>query len=268
MTPLDRPRLLARSARRRWIGRSLDIREQAASTNDLAHAAAESASPPESGHVIIAEHQSAGRGQRGRVWSAPPGSALLFSVLLEPPSELSAPAFLTGWAAIAAAWTLRSLGLPAVIKWPNDLLVEDRKIAGILVERRQATVVGMGLNVSIQPHEFPSDVRIPATSVEIELGRPIDRSDLFNQILDQLDHIFAEALERGLEPIWRQWTELSQDLVGRPVRVTLSAGELTGELIDLRPDRGARLLLPSGLTHPIPPEQIIRVDRHPKQTTS
>lgn len=261
MKPLDTKRLLDRADERRAIGRSFDVHQQAASTNDLAHHAGESPSPRASGHVIVAEHQTAGRGQRGRTWSAPPRSALLFSILLEPPTLVASPPFLTAWGAIGLAWTLRDLGLAARIKWPNDVLIDHRKIAGILVERRQATVVGIGLNVSVQSEEFPADLRLPATSVEIELGRPVDRTDLFNQLLDQLDALYTDALVRGLEPLWQQWTELAQDFRGEGVRVLLNEGQKIGKLLDLRPDRGARLILPDGKEESIPSELILRVEK-------
>ncbi len=261
MMPLDTKRLLDRASRRRAIGQSFDIHQQAASTNDLAHQAGESSQPPPSGHIILAEHQTAGRGQRGRTWSAPPRSALLFSILLEPPPLLSSPPFLTAWGAIGIAWTIRDLGLPARIKWPNDVLIDDRKVSGILVERRQATIVGIGLNVSVRPEDFPDDLRLPATSIEIELGRPIDRTDLFNQILDQLDALYTDALARGLEPLWQQWTELALDFRGEGVRILLHDGQQIGKLIDLRPDRGARIILPDGLEQSIPPELILRIEK-------
>jgi BirA family biotin operon repressor/biotin-[acetyl-CoA-carboxylase] ligase len=261
MTPLDQKRLLDRARRRQSIGRSVDIHQQAASTNDLAHQAGESSQPPPSGHIIIAEHQTAGRGQRGRTWSAPPRSALLFSVLLDPPPILASPPFLTAWGAIGMAWTLRDWGLPARIKWPNDVLIDDRKVSGILVERRQATIVGIGVNVSVRPEDFPADLRLPATSIEIELGRPVDRTDIFNQLLDQLDALYTDTLARGLEPLWRQWTELAQDFRGDAVRVLLNEGQKIGKLIDVRPDRGARLILPDGQEESIPPELILRVEK-------
>lgn len=271
MMPLDVDRLRRLADKRSIIGRTFDHRLQTESTSDLAHAAWETASPalptPAVGHVFVAESQTAGRGQRGRSWSAPAGSALLFSILLDPPQAHSAPSFITAWAAVGVAWTLRELGLLAVIKWPNDLLIDERKICGILVERRRATVVGIGLNVSIRPDQFPSDLRLPATSIQTELGRPIDRAELLDRLLDQLDTLYLDATHRGLEPLWQQWTELSQNLIGQNVRVTLSQGESIGTLLDLRPDRGARLRTIDGPEISFPSETIWRIDRLPSASS-
>jgi BirA family transcriptional regulator, biotin operon repressor / biotin---[acetyl-CoA-carboxylase] ligase len=268
MIPLDVERLRRSGARRSHIGRSLQVHDQTASTNDLAHEAAGEANSPPAGHVIVAEHQTSGRGQRGRTWTAPARSALLFSIVVNPPPTLDSPSFLTAWAAVGIAWILRELGLPAVIKWPNDVLVEDRKISGILVERRLATVVGAGLNVSVRPEDFPTDVRLPATSIEMELGRPVDRTEILQQLLDQLDRLYADALDRGLEPLWQQWTELSQRQIGQWVRIVRTAGDDSGRLLDLRPDRGATLLRGDGETIIILPESILRVEHEEPETTS
>jgi BirA family transcriptional regulator, biotin operon repressor / biotin---[acetyl-CoA-carboxylase] ligase len=134
------------------------------STNDRARELAEAGAP--SGTVVTAGEQSAGRGRRGRVWTAPPGEALLYSAILRPLElehvllPLSVP--------VAVCVAIESVApFQGRIKWPNDVWIDEAKVAGVLIEARppQWAVIGIGVNVSIAPDEFPRDLRWPATSV-------------------------------------------------------------------------------------------------------
>jgi BirA family biotin operon repressor/biotin-[acetyl-CoA-carboxylase] ligase len=134
------------------------------STNDRARELAEAGTP--SGTVVTADEQSAGRGRHGRVWSAPPGSALLYSAVLRPLDErhgllpLAVPLAVCGALESVAPVSCR-------VKWPNDVWVDEAKVAGVLIEARPPdwAVIGVGVNVSIAPEEFPDDLRWPATSL-------------------------------------------------------------------------------------------------------
>jgi BirA family biotin operon repressor/biotin-[acetyl-CoA-carboxylase] ligase len=265
MNPLKRESVQSASSRRSTIGRQIEILESTDSTNDRCHELADHSGAD--GLVIIAEHQTSGRGQRGRVWSAPRYSSLLFSVLLYPTNELAAAPFLTAWAASAVAEVLRERSLDARIKWPNDVLIEGRKICGILVEQRIATVVGIGLNVAVKPDEFPDDLRLPATSLEMETGQSIDRTELFNNLLDRLDSSYESAVLNGPNEIWWRWPALAENLIDAPVLITTASEQLIGRLVELRPDRGARVLLPSGTSRTILPEYLLRVERQPEPGT-
>jgi len=134
------------------------------STNDVARALAEAGAP--SGTVVTASAQSAGRGRHGRVWSAPPGKALLFSAILAP---LEADhALLPIAVPVAVCEAIESVAdVRCAIKWPNDVWIDRRKVSGILIEARfpRWAVIGIGVNVAIEPDEFPDDLRWPATSV-------------------------------------------------------------------------------------------------------
>ena len=259
MTPLFRTEVDRTASSRQIVGRRVEILSDTDSTNDRCHDRA--TNPADEGLVIIAEHQSAGRGQRGRVWSAPRYSSLLFSILLHPKGELATAPFLTAWAASAVAEVMRERSLDARIKWPNDVLIDGRKICGILVEQRIATVVGIGLNVAIEPDDFPSDLRLPATSLQIETGQPVDRTALFNQLLDRLDKSYSAALLQGPQEIWWRWPALAENLIDRDVLVTTTTEQCAGRLVELRPDRGARIVLPNGTPRSIPPEHLLRVER-------
>jgi BirA family transcriptional regulator, biotin operon repressor / biotin---[acetyl-CoA-carboxylase] ligase len=134
------------------------------STNDRARELAEAGAP--SGTIVTAAEQSAGRGRHGRVWSAPPGRALLLSAILRPLGlehsllPLAAP--------IAVCEAIESLApVECAIKWPNDVWLDERKVAGVLIEARPPdwAVIGIGVNVAIEPDEFPDDLRWPAASI-------------------------------------------------------------------------------------------------------
>ena len=161
------------------VGRRIAVWKRVSSTNDVAVRAA--GSTANEGLVILAEEQTAGRGRRGRAWTAPPGSSILMSVLLFPPAALAETAWLTALGAVAtaevvAAWTGLDAGI--TIKWPNDVRVGGRKIAGVLVERGQGAVIGIGLNANVESGAFPPELRATATSLCIITGRRIDRSEL------------------------------------------------------------------------------------------
>src|SRR5262249_9429163 len=136
------------------------------------------------GLVILAEEQTAGRGRRGRAWTAPPRSSILMSVLLFPEGPLAEPAWLTALGALAVAevvtaWT----GFDARIKWPNDVRVAGKKIAGVLVERGAAAVIGIGVNANLSPEDFPEELRQTATSLRTLTGQRVDRSELARDLI-------------------------------------------------------------------------------------
>jgi len=145
----------------RRLGRQTIVFNQLDSTNTFAAPLADD--PANDGLVVVAREQTAGRGQYGRVWQAPPGSSVLMSVLLFPPAPLRRPALLTAWAAVSVCETILQLAkLQAKIKWPNDVLIHGKKVCGILIEQRTgasaefplATVVGVGLNITQSAEMF------------------------------------------------------------------------------------------------------------------
>jgi BirA family transcriptional regulator, biotin operon repressor / biotin---[acetyl-CoA-carboxylase] ligase len=134
------------------------------STNERARELAASGAP--SGAVVTVDEQSAGRGRRGRAWSAPPGGALLYSAILRPLDERHA--LLPLAVSLAVCDAVEAVApLSCRVKWPNDVWVQERKLAGVLIEARPPdwAVIGIGVNVAIEPDEFPADLRWPATSV-------------------------------------------------------------------------------------------------------
>jgi BirA family transcriptional regulator, biotin operon repressor / biotin---[acetyl-CoA-carboxylase] ligase len=196
--------------------------------------------------LIVAEEQTAGRGRSGRKWFTPPNSALAFSLILRPTKlELAQPTRTTGLGALALVECLRKLGLQSQIKWPNDVLIKGRKVAGILVESGwtgtslDSLILGMGVNV-LTASEPPADqVSFPATSLESELGKPIDRTLLLKEILSALIKWRPQVGSRGFLEAW----EKSLAFFGQEVLVQ-NDNELprSGRLMGLEPDGSLRLL--------------------------
>jgi BirA family transcriptional regulator, biotin operon repressor / biotin---[acetyl-CoA-carboxylase] ligase len=137
------------------------------------------------GAVVVADEQTAGRGRLGRRWFAPAGTSLLCSLQLRPASPTERLPELTGVAARACAEAIAGVtGLEPELKFPNDVLVDGRKIAGILAEAREGRVVlGIGINVNVPASELPEDVAHPATSLLAETGRELDRAELLAELL-------------------------------------------------------------------------------------
>jgi BirA family biotin operon repressor/biotin-[acetyl-CoA-carboxylase] ligase len=251
----------------RRIGRRLAVWTQVTSTNDLATRAGSSAS--NDGLVVLAEEQTAGRGRRGRTWVAPPSSSILMSVLLFVPPHVARaapePAFGCAWltllgaiatAEVVASWT----GAEPGIKWPNDVRVGGRKIAGILVERARRSrapdgghesvlsgepgsgiVIGIGLNVNVDRDQFPRELHDTATSLQIEShGAILDRSEVARDLIRGLDHWYEASLLGGCATLNSPWRARCEHL-GRMVAVTTPAGALAGRLTDIDIDEGLTL---------------------------
>ena len=148
------------------------------------------------GAVVTADEQTAGRGRLGRRWLAPPGTSLLCSIQLRPTVVASRLPELTGVATRACAQAIEEVaGILPEVKFPNDLLVDSRKLAGILAEAREGRVVlGVGVNVNIRATDLPLDVDKPATSLLLETGRKVDRANLLVAVLDRLEATYREWL--------------------------------------------------------------------------
>jgi BirA family biotin operon repressor/biotin-[acetyl-CoA-carboxylase] ligase len=213
----------------RVVGRRIAVWNRVGSTNDLAAKAASSRA--NDGLVILAEEQTSGRGRRGRSWSAPGGSSILMSVLLFPPPILDDLGWLTALGAVAVSEVVAEFaGLDPRIKWPNDVRVDGKKIAGILVERGQGTVLGIGLNVNVE--DFPDELRDSATSVQRLVGRPLDRSEIARSLIQRLDFHHNQAIEKGPESLDEPYRRKSEHL-DHQVEVSTGSEIVVGRLIGL-----------------------------------
>ena len=245
--PLDAAALRSRAVRPGALWREIEVVESTGSTNaDLLARAL--AGEPE-GTVLAAEEQRAGRGRMGRAWTSPPRAALTFSLLLKPavpPARRGWLPLLTG-VAVAEAVT-KATGVETGLKWPNDLLAADAKLAGILAEAAgDAVVVGIGLNVSTEPAEFPSPRpgALPATSLRAAGATAPDREDILLAILEGFEHWYRAWQQAGGDPdrsgLRPEYTRLSAT-IGRTVRAELPGGQaLSGPAVGV--DSDGRLLV-------------------------
>ena len=202
------------------------------------------------GAVAAAEHQTAGRGRSGRRWDDAPSTALLFSVLLRPPAAapLSQLSLVVGLAVAVAIE--READLSAVVTWPNDVLVDGCKVAGILLEASEAVVVcGIGINVNQQEPDLPPVTRTPATSLQLVTGRPFDRGIILAAVLVELERCYVDWLAGGLACLGDE-LERRNALRGRRVSVADRAGTAGAIAADGRLtivlDRGDTVLVESG----------------------
>jgi BirA family biotin operon repressor/biotin-[acetyl-CoA-carboxylase] ligase len=237
--PAGRPRLDAS----RLPDHQVEVVEEAGSTNVLVAERAQADGPE--GLVIVAEHQTAGRGRFDRAWETPARSALTFSVLLRPTAAAATWPWIPLLTGYEVGKALRAAGFDATMKWPNDVLIGERKVAGILVERVEtargpAAVVGVGLNVGMTADELP----VPeATSLAIE-GEAPDRTELLGLLLDTLWEGYVAWQEGGEAATSRLAASyaVACSTIGRPVRVDLPSGEvLTGTATGIDP--AGRLLV-------------------------
>lgn len=204
-------------------GFRLEVREVTGSTNDDVREAAAAGAP--AGLVIAAERQQAGRGRRGAAWVCPPGEGLAFSVLLRPSEKKALWPRLSLAAGLAVAEGLDRHGVAAEVKWPNDIWIGGRKIAGILVEAGEDfVVVGIGLNVGVT--EFPEALADTATSLALEFGTAADRPAVLASVLGRLQ-VWERMIGAEFEELLRRFRERCA-LTGKPVRLTCADGLLTG----------------------------------------
>jgi len=182
---------------RATIGRQIIVLQQTSSTNDAILQVATANS--NQGLVLFAEHQTAGRGQRGNRWESAAGKGLWFSILLRPGIQIDESGRLTIWAIEAVSDVIRTeFSLEPAIKLPNDVQLFERKVAGVLVEMRaqekapHLAVVGIGINVNQSMEDFPKELQSRAISLAITLGSPVDRQKLAAAVLRYLDRTYRE----------------------------------------------------------------------------
>jgi BirA family biotin operon repressor/biotin-[acetyl-CoA-carboxylase] ligase len=235
----DRARFEAALATRA-LGRSLVLRVEADSTNDVAWEAM--ASGGADGTTVIAERQPAGRGRAGRRWHLTPGRGLALSVALAPVSGRRETALLPLAAGLALAEALESLGAAPELKWPNDVLIRGAKLAGILAESRRVpgrgdvVVVGVGINVLDTGDDFPGELRPRVTSLAIE-GMNTTREAVAAAFLGAFERWCDSLRANGGGPLIETWSARAR-FWGRPVVVQTPAGELHGVALRLDPDGG------------------------------
>ena len=232
--------LLSRLGSTKVIGRDIRVFQETTSTNDVVEKLAHDG--VKEGVVVFAESQTRGRGRMGRKWISPPGKGLWFSVLLRPNFHPQEATRLT----IASATALRRAivgltGLQPEIKWPNDLLIWGKKVAGILTElsaeldRVRHVILGIGVDVNPVSSDFPEAVRSIATSLKIASGRHVSRAELAVAILREFDHDYARVCSGAFAALADEWEEHCTTL-GRQVSIRLGQREVRGCAESLSPE--------------------------------
>lgn len=240
------PDLIQANLKTQCVGRKVLVYDRTASTNDVA--AEYARNPANSGLVVFAEEQTAGRGRGGAKWHSASGHSLLFSLLLTDCAASGELLSLT--CAVAVAEAVGRVGpCYAQIKWPNDILLAGKKLAGILVESRQsgegkAHIIGIGINCHQMPDDFPPDLREIATSLDLAGGARCNRVTVARRVLTSLDHWLATA-ERDSKQVTDTWSHLSTQL-GQRVIVSCNRKQFTGNCIGVDPEKGLILQLDRG----------------------
>lgn len=236
---------LSSSLKTRIIGRKIIHYHETDSTNTRAlQCALEGCGE---GTVITADSQSKGRGREDRVWHSPHGTGIYMSVILYPKISLKALPRITLVAAVAVAEALKSSShIRVEIKWPNDLLLNNRKICGILTElcslgdKKNAVIVGIGINVNTPADMFPGVIADIASSIFIETKEKFPRQEIIKSVIEHFDRYYAIFMEGGFDGILSVWKAYSS-IVGRKIHVKQQDTSVDGTVLDVNND-GALLL--------------------------
>lgn len=230
-----------------WLGRAWRHVARIGSTNDEAGAWARAGAA--AGAVVVADEQTRGRGRLGRRWHSPPGQSLYLSVVLRPPLAPHRVPPVTLAAAVAVAETLVGCDVAPALKWPNDVLLDGKKVAGILTEmsadldRVHHVVVGIGVNLNTV--QFPDDLGAIATSVAESRGTAVVRADFAAALCGRLEHWFDQFVADGAAPVVAAWKQHAR-FFGRRVHVSAGRDQLDGVAEDLEEDGALRLRLDDG----------------------
>jgi BirA family transcriptional regulator, biotin operon repressor / biotin---[acetyl-CoA-carboxylase] ligase len=239
----------------RHLGRRTFVFAQLDSTNNYAASLAHD--PANDGVAVLADEQTAGRGQHGRTWTAVPKASVLLSLLLFPSPALRRPAILTAWAAVSVCETVRRIaGVQAKIKWPNDVLLEGRKVCGILIEQGRGTVAGIGLNVRQTAEDFAAADLPFATSLSQHTVVALETHSVARMLLKVLDEEYARLCAGDLATLEACWKR-HLGLVGKNVCAECLDGERRGRLLELAFD--GVVLQQAGGECALAPEQVLHI---------
>jgi BirA family transcriptional regulator, biotin operon repressor / biotin---[acetyl-CoA-carboxylase] ligase len=232
--------LLARLGKTKVIGRDIRVFEQTTSTNDVIEKLARDG--VKEGVVVFAESQTKGRGRLGRKWISPAHKGLWFSILLRPDLRPQETTQLTVASATALRRAIQSeTGLKPEIKWPNDILIGGKKVAGILTElsaeldKVRYVILGIGIDVNLDAGEFPAELKKTATSLKIEAGETISRAELATTILLELDKDYSRICSGKFAAVGDEWQE-NCVTIGKNVTVQIGERKIRGRAESLDDD--------------------------------
>ncbi len=224
--------------------------EQTTSTMDVAKRLVSGSF--KNGTVIFAEEQTHGRGRSGHEWSCPRYKGLLFTLLLNHTMQPDYLCLLTGTIAVSITETIReTLQLPAEIKWPNDILINGKKVGGVLVElekrskKQSVFLIGIGININVTEKELPKQTRLPATSLAIEKKVYIDRIQIAKALLQDIDKWYSILKDEHFSYITERWKEFCVT-VGEKLTIAGCGKEYMGKVIGISHNGGLMLKLENG----------------------
>lgn len=237
--------LVSRLGKTRVIGRDIRVFQETTSTNDVVEKLARDG--VKEGAVVFAESQTKGRGRLGRKWLSPSRKGLWFSILLRPDLRSHETTQLT----VASATALRraielQTGLEPEIKWPNDILIQGKKVAGILtemyaeVDRVKYVIIGIGVDVNLSARDFPPELKKTASSLKIEAGKTISRAELATSIIRELDIDYHRICSNAFQKVAEEWEKYCKT-IGEEVVIRTGSREIRGRAESLAED-GALLL--------------------------
>jgi BirA family biotin operon repressor/biotin-[acetyl-CoA-carboxylase] ligase len=236
---------IKKSLTTRFIGADIYIFDAIDSTNDYAHKLAKEGA--KEGTIVLSESQTKGKGRLGRTWFSPPGANIYLSVILRPQMPTSQITLITFASAIAVAKSIRDIAnLDADIKWPNDILIRGKKVAGILSEmgaekdKVKFAIVGIGINVNLDKKDIPLELIDKATSTKIESNSLIDRTNLICRVIENLEEWYNLFERKGINDIIKEWKSLAIT-IGRDVKVQSGNSFVEGRAVDI--DENGALLI-------------------------
>ena len=241
-----------------WMGRAWRSLGECRSTNDEAAGWARSGAP--AGAVVVADSQTRGRGRLGRVWHSPPGAALYFSAVLRPKMALGKVPPLTLAAGVALAETVARFDVAPALKWPNDLLLDGKKLAGILTEsacqggRLEHVIVGIGVNLNVD--EFPPELTGVATSLHRARGSAVDGAAFASVLCERLEVWHDRFVSGGVAEVLSAWKSFAP-FFGQRIEVVSGRDRLSGVAEDLDEDGALRLRTSSGMARVMAGEVIV-----------
>ena len=228
------------------IGHKLYYYQETGSTNDEAYRLGVAGASE--GTVVVADRQTKGKGRMSRIWHSPAGSNIYTSVILRPNLKPAAAPQISLVAGVAVAETLDYYCPGRVqLKWPNDVLINGKKVCGILAQMKTGAkgvdfvIVGIGINVNIRQNQFPADIREIATSLNAETGQEISREDLIISLYENFAKWYKKLLQDGFAAVKEKWLGLAP-MIGQNIQVMFLDEKVSGKVLDLDED-GSLIIL-------------------------
>ncbi|HHY73194.1 MAG TPA: biotin--[acetyl-CoA-carboxylase] ligase [Bacillus bacterium] len=214
----------------KFIGREVHYKESVTSTQKIAHKLAYEGVPE--GTIVVAEEQITGRGRLDRSWFSPKYAGIWVSVILRPTIPPQQAPQLTLLAAVGVVRGIEAAtGLQCGIKWPNDILINGKKVVGILTElqaetdRINAVIIGIGINVNQEPQHYPEDLKDKATSLAIESGKKLNRAEILQAIVKEIEDLYCDYIEHGFQVVQLLWesyaVSIGKQIIARTLTETI-----------------------------------------------